>query len=150
MKTKLAPEDYGALAVFRHGMRRYLRFSERAANNARLAPRQYQLLLALKGTPASVRPTIAELAHQLQIQHHSAVALVNRSEQMGLVRRERGTVDRREMLIRLTPAGGEVIETLVRQHLAEILAKGPDLLKALEGLLGRCTRLDEFLSREPR
>ena len=137
MKKKLAMEDYRALARFRHGLRSYLRFSERLVHNTGLEPRQYQLLLALKGTPEHTRPCIVEIARQLQVQHNSAVELVNRLERMGLVRREDGTVDRREVLVRLTPAGEEMIENLAEMHLAEILARGADFLNALHAVLGR-------------
>lgn len=137
MKKTLFADDYRALAAFRHGIRSYIRFSEKYVHNAGLEPRQYQLLLALKGTPNDTRPRIADLAHQLQIQHHSAVALVNRSEEAGLVRRERSTRDRREVLLGLTPAGDEVIENLVKVHLGEVFARGPDLLKALKTVLSR-------------
>ena len=78
MEKNLTQRDYESLAEFRHQIRRFLRFSERAAREAGLEPRQHQLLLALKGLPPNVRPKIAELAERLQIQHHSAVELVNR------------------------------------------------------------------------
>jgi MarR family len=102
MEKTLTLQDYQSLAEFRHQIRRYLRFSEKVVRNANLEPRQYQLLLALKGLPPDVRPRIAELAEQLQIQHHSAVELVDRLESSGLVRRERGKNDRREVLVTLT------------------------------------------------
>lgn len=137
MKKTLVTDDYRALATFRHGIRSYIRFSERYVRNAGLEPRQYQLLLAMKGIPNDISPRIAELAHQLQIQHHSAVELVNRSEGAGLVRRERSTRDRREVLLRLTPAGDEIIEKLVKAHLGEVFARGPHLQQALQTLLSR-------------
>jgi DNA-binding MarR family transcriptional regulator len=69
MERNLTIQDYQSLAEFRHQIRRYLRFSEKTVRNAELEPRQYQLLLALKGLPPDVRPRIAELAERLQIQH---------------------------------------------------------------------------------
>ena len=137
MKKTFVPDDYRALAAFRHSICSYIRFSKRYVHNAGLEPRQYQLLLALKGTPKDTRLRIADLAHQLQIQHHSAAELVNRSEEAGWVHRERGTRDRREVLLRLTPAGDEVKKNLVKVHLGEVIARGPDLLKALQTVLSR-------------
>lgn len=135
MEKNLTIQDYQSLAEFRHQIRRYIRFSEKVVRNANLEPRQYQLLLALKGLPANVRPRIAELAEQLQIQHHSAVELVDRLETGGLVRRERGTNDRREVLVMLTPAGEKVIRELVMYHRTELSTRGPELLDALRHVL---------------
>jgi DNA-binding MarR family transcriptional regulator len=131
MKKTLAPEDYHHLAEFRHQIRRYLRFSDAAVRAANLEPRQYQLLLALKGLSPDVRPRIGALAEQLQIQHHSAVELVDRLETGGLVRRQRGTKDRREVLVLITTAGEKVIRELVLHHRAELSLKGPALIDTL-------------------
>lgn len=140
MEKNLTLQDYQSLAEFRHQIRRYIRFSEKVVRNANLEPRQYQLLLALKGLPANVRPRIAELAEQLQIQHHSAVELVDRLEDGGLVHRERGTNDRREVLVVLTPTGERVIRELVIYHRAELSTRGPELLEALRRVLRNNTR----------
>jgi DNA-binding MarR family transcriptional regulator len=135
MKKSLTVEDYQSLAEFRHQIRRYLRFSDAAVRGSDLEPRQYQLLLALKGLPANVRARIGELAEQLQIQHHSAVELVDRLEASGLVRRQRGTHDRREVLVVLTPAGEKVIRELVLHHRTELFTRGPALIEALRRVL---------------
>lgn len=142
MKKTLTLDDYQSLAEFRYQIRRYLRFSERAVRNAGLEPRQYQLLLALKGLPANVRPRVGELAEQLQIQHHSAVELLDRLEQSGLVRRKRGTVDRREVLIAITPAGERLIRDLVLHHRAEVSSRGPALIDALQRVLDGARKSD--------
>ena len=89
MKT-LTLSDYQALAELRYQIRRFLHFSEQAARAAGLEPRQHQLMLALKGLPEGVRPAIRELAERMQIQHHSAVELVNRLAAGGYVRRGTG------------------------------------------------------------
>ena len=80
---KLGVADYQALAEFRHQIRKFLRFSEHAVREAGLETGQYQLMLAIKGMPEGVRPRIRELANRMQIQHHSAVELVNRLEAGG-------------------------------------------------------------------
>ena len=135
MEKNLTIQDYQSLVEFRHQIRRYLRFSEKVVRNAELEPRQYQMLLALKGLPPEVRPRIAELAERLQIQHHSAVELTDRLEKSGLVRRQRGSKDRREVLVLLTPSGEKVIRDLVLYHRAELSTRGPALLEALQGVL---------------
>jgi len=127
----LTLSDYEALAELRYQIRRFLSFSEQAARAAGLEPRQHQLLLGLKGLPAKARPTIGELAERLQIQHHSAVELVNRLSAAGYIRRARAGEDRREVLLSLTPRGEKVLRTLSLHHRAELRSAGPALVKAL-------------------
>jgi DNA-binding MarR family transcriptional regulator len=131
MEKNLTQRDYESLSEFRHQIRRFLRFSERVARDAGLEPRQHQLLLAIKGLPPDVRPKIAEVAERLQIQHHSAVELVNRLEAGGFVHRERGSLDRREVLLQLTPRGERVLRDLSLHHRAELRSQGPALLENL-------------------
>jgi len=127
----LTLSDYEALAELRYQIRRFLSFSEQAARAAGLEPRQHQLLLGLKGLPAKARPTIGELAERLQIQHHSAVELVNRLSAAGYIRRARAGEDRREVLLSLTPRGEKVLRKLSLHHRAELRSAGPALVKAL-------------------
>src|ERR1700739_90753 len=100
----LTLSDYTSLAELRYQIRCFLSFSEQAARAAGLEPRQHQLLLSLKGLPRDGRPTIAELVERMQIQHKSAVKLVNRLAAAVLIRRSRGE-DRREVLLELTSKG---------------------------------------------
>jgi len=153
MERNLTIQDYQSLAEFRHQIRRYLRFSEKTVRNAELEPRQYQLLLALKGLPQGARPRIGELAERLQIQHHSAVELVNRLADAGFVRRRRSGDDRREVLLALTPKGDKVLRDLSLHHKRELRNAGPSLLLALKrviangGSLSRARRSSEKLLR---
>ena len=127
----LTLSDFEALAELRYQIRRFLSFSEQAARAAGLEPRQHQLMLGLKGLPSGKRPTIGELAERLQIQHHSAVELVNRLGASGYIRRVRGGEDRREVLLALTPKGEKVLRKLSLHHRAELRTAGPALVKAL-------------------
>ncbi|SRR5579884_837194 len=139
----VAAADYRALAEFRHQIRRFLRFSEQAARAAGLEPQQHQALLALKGLPVEREPTVRELAERLQIRHHSAVELVNRLVERGLVDRSRAEGDRRRVLLRLSPAGEALLGELSAHHLAELRAVGPALVRALDALIappGTATR----------
>ena len=123
--------DYRSLAELRYQIRCFLAFSEQAARAAGLEPRQHQLMLSLKGLPPGARPTIGEVAERLQIQHHSAVELVNRLSVSGYVRRHRGGDDRREVLLALTPRGEKVLRELSLHHRAELRSAGPALVAAL-------------------
>ena len=131
---KLSLSDYQALAEFRYQIRKFLRFSEQAVRETGLEPGQYQLLLAIKGMPEGVRPRIREVANRLQIQHHSAVELVNRLEAGGYVRRERAEDDRREVLLALTPKGERVLGELALHHHNELRSAVPSLVAALRRL----------------
>src|ERR1700739_2458202 len=132
----LTLSDYTSLAELRYQIRCFLFFSEQAARAAGLEPRQHQLLLSLKGLPEGARPTIGEGAERLQIQHHSAVELVNRLSAAGYVRRHRGGDDRREVLLTLTPRGEKVLRDLSLHHRAELRSAGPALVAALRRAMG--------------
>jgi DNA-binding MarR family transcriptional regulator len=132
MDKSLTLADYEALAGLRYQIRRFLHFSEQAAREAGLEPRQHQLMLTLKGLPAGTRPRIRELAERMQIQHHSTVELVNRLASSGCVRRHRGGEDRREVLLSLTPKGEKILRDLSLHHKRELRTQGPALVAALK------------------
>jgi len=135
---KITDSDYQSLAEFRHQIRRFLHFSEQAARAAGIEPQQHQLLLALKGLGnEGTPPTIGVLAGRLQVQHHSAVELVDRLVERGLAGRSRDPDDRRQVLIHLTPRGEAELEKLAMCHLAELRSNGPALVGALEALIRR-------------
>ena len=132
MDKTLALSDYQELAELRYQVRRFLHFSEQAARDMELEPQQHQLMLALKGLPSGMHPTIGTLAERLQLQHHSTVELVNRLSAGGLVRRSRADDDRRQVLLVLTPKGEKVLRELSVGHKAELRTRGPALVSALE------------------
>jgi DNA-binding MarR family transcriptional regulator len=135
METPLTPYDYQSLAELRYQIRLFSHFSEQAARSAGLNPSQHQLMLALKGLPQNLRPSIRELAKRLQIRHHSTVELVNRLVRSGYVRRRRGNDDRREVLISLTVDGEQVLRELSLHHRAELRKAGPALIGALRAVM---------------
>ncbi len=116
---RISDADYGRLASFRLALRRFLRFSENEARRVGISPAQYQLLLFVRGFPGPP-PAIATLAERLQITHHSAVGLVDRSVRSGLVRRVRDSVDARRVRVELSPRGAAVLQRLVRAHSPEV------------------------------
>jgi DNA-binding MarR family transcriptional regulator len=128
-------ESYRALAEFRHQLRLFLHFSEEQARSHATEPQQHQALLALKGMPESQRLTIRELAARLVLRHHTTVELVNRLETAGFVRRGADAVDKRQILLHLTPKGNRKLQSLSVAHQEELARKGPELLKALRAIL---------------
>ena len=127
--------DYHALAEMRYQIRRFLRFSEQAAREEGLVPQQHQLLLALKGLPAGRKATISELAERLQLRHHSTVELIDRLVKRGLTARLRDDVDRRRVIVQLTPQGEHLLVNLSLLHCTELQTAGPALVRALRPLL---------------
>jgi len=116
----LTKTDYESLSEFRYQLRRFLRFSEDAAQSEGLTPLQYQLLLHVKGFPGREWAAVGELAERLQTQQHGVVALVTRCEAIGLVARSPGETDRRQVQVRLTAAGEKCLERLAEQHRVEL------------------------------
>jgi DNA-binding MarR family transcriptional regulator len=129
--------DFQALAEFRYQIRRFLHFSEEAARRAGIEPQQHQLLLAIKGLPTALRPTIRTLAERMQLQHHSAVELIDRLERTGLVARQRSEADRREVLVEMSPKGERLLRELSLYHQDELRNNGPMLAQTLRRLISR-------------
>ena len=92
---------------------------------------QHQLLVAVKGHPGQVAPTIGDLAGYLLLRHHSMVELVNRAEAADFVRRRPDAADARVVRVELTEKGDRLVTQLTRAHLAEL----HDLAAALHDLI---------------
>jgi DNA-binding MarR family transcriptional regulator len=101
-----SPEDVARVADFRAALRRFLRTTERNARSAGLTPQRYLLLLMIKGAAdGSEQSTVTELAERLQLAQSTVTELVRRAEEIGLVERERSSVDGRIAHLRLTAEG---------------------------------------------
>ena len=118
----LNKHDFETLADFRYQIRKFVRFSEQVARQHGIMPRQYLLLLQIKGYPGRDWATVGELAERLQAQHHGVVALISRCEKQGFVERRRSAEDRRRIEIRLLEKGETVLDELARLHRAELLS----------------------------
>ena len=127
--------DFKAMSELRYQIRRFLRFSETAARQAGIEPQQHQLLLAVRGLPENLKPTIGVLAERMQLQHHSTVELVDRLADRGLLLRLRATDDRRQVLVKLTHDGEEFLKKLSLHHLQELQSAGPKFVKILQQLI---------------
>lgn len=133
MEPGLTDDDYRALHEFRYAIRRFLRFSEEAARAAGIEPQHHQILLAIR---AGYAESVAMLAERMQLQHHSTVELIDRVEARGLAQRTRSEQDHRQVVISLTPAGEDVLRDLSLHHRDQLRSEGPDLIRALESVLG--------------
>ena len=133
-KNKFTKEHYEMLAEFRYALRKFIRFSENAAQAAGITPQQHQAMLAIKGFPDRDQINIGELAERLQILHHSAVGLVNRLVLEKYVRRMHDKQDRRQVNLTLTPRGEAVLEKLSAAHREQLRRVGPQINRLLESL----------------
>lgn len=109
------------LASFRYQLRKFLRFSERAAISQGLTPQQHQLLLGVAGYNGARRATISDLAEFLQERHNSVVELVGRAVRKGLIRKDHDPNDRRYVYVSLTPRGEVTLAKLAELHRDEIV-----------------------------
>jgi DNA-binding MarR family transcriptional regulator len=139
MRFELTTRDYAQLASFRHALRGFLRFSEAAAAQEGLTSQHYQAMLILRGWPEGQPVSINDLAQQLLIKHNSAVGLVDRLVNEGLVVRKASAVDRRKVELHLSSGGRHVLARLAAMHRAELRRVGPIMKRFFSEL----TRDDE-------
>jgi DNA-binding MarR family transcriptional regulator len=133
--------DYRTLAELRYQVRRFLRTREVAARAAGVEPQHYLLLLQIKGLEGARPATVGTLAERLQLRHHTVVALVDRLVTRGLVARQRTPSDRRQVVVKLRPAGEAVLKKLALYSIEELRTEGPALVVALTRLIGRAVEL---------
>ena len=147
MERPVSKDEYVALAEFRHGLRQFLRFSEGAARNHGLTPQQHQLLLAIKGFPGRDWATVNELAERLQLQQHSVVGIISRSEQAGFVVRLSHEEDLRVTEVHLTKEGDLVLESLTLAHREELQRTG-EFLATVSRMLGTKPQIEDSTADE--
>ena len=129
----MSDADYTRLADFRHALRRFLLFSERAAAAEGLTAAQHQALLVIRGRAAGTT-TISVLAERLCLKHHTAVELTQRLEAAGLVEKQADPADRRAVILALSPEGAARLERLTLTHKSELGQIGPEILTLLQSL----------------
>lgn len=130
-RSALDKTHYETLAAWRHALRRFLKFSQAAAQSAGIPPQQHQALLAIKGFPERDYVTVGELAERLHLKHHSAVGLVDRLSKRQLVQRRTSATDRRRIEVQLTRRGEALVARLSAAHLRELRELKPELKRLL-------------------
>jgi len=124
--------DYQALARFRYELRKFLAFSETAAREEKLTPKQHQALLSIKGFSREKPVSVGDLANILLIRHHTAVELMDRMTRLRLVARTADPDDRRRILVRLTAKGERRLHRLSKSHFEELSNVGEALTEILQ------------------
>ena len=134
MSEPFSAEEVARVADFRAALRRFLRISERNARAAGLTPQRYLLLLMIKGAADhSEQSTVTQLAERLQLAQSTVTELVRRAEEIGLVERERSSVDGRIAHLRLTAEG----ERRLGKTFSSNATERQMLLDALDSIRGR-------------
>jgi DNA-binding MarR family transcriptional regulator len=131
-RKSLGDRDYDRLLAFRVGLRQFLRWSSEQAAAVGLTPTQHQLLLAIRGHSDPHGPSVGEAADYLCIRHHSAVQLIDRTEQLGFIQRSRNHEDRRVVRLTLTHAGLDKLAELSTTHVEELRRLAPLVDQFLE------------------
>jgi DNA-binding MarR family transcriptional regulator len=116
----LTKSAFEQLSDFRYQMRRFERFSERAARSHGITPLQYLMLLHIKGYPGRDFAHVGELAERLQAQPNGVVALITRCEARGFVQRRPSGRDGREVEVHLLKKGERLLVKLAALHRAEL------------------------------
>ena len=127
----IGPEQYRALARFRHELRRFLSFSEAAAGATGLPAQQHQALLAIAGHDGAGAPTVGDLAERLVVAPHTAAELVSRMADAELVTKTHPPADRRRTELALTAKAEGLLAGLTEAHLRELEQLEPALARAL-------------------
>jgi DNA-binding MarR family transcriptional regulator len=78
--------------------------------------------------------SIGELADSLLIKNHSAVGLVARLVERGLVRRSASEADRRRVLLTLEPRGDEVLARISQNNIGKLAGAAKSLRRVLSTL----------------
>lgn len=127
--------DYASLAAFRYALRRFMRFSAAAAQEAGLTPTQHQALLTIKGHPNDKAISVGQLAEHLFVAPHTAAELVMRLEDAGLLDKTPDPNDRRRVGLHLTGKAERALRRLSDIHMQEIREIAPGLIGTLQTLL---------------
>ena len=121
-RNSLKKEEFKTLSDFRYQLRSFVRFSEDITDRFGVTNLQYQLLLHIKGYKDREWATIGELAERLQTHHNGVVSLASRCEKLGFIYRQRGTADKREVQLYLTPEGNNLVTKIAGLHRDELLS----------------------------
>lgn len=130
--------EYRALGEFRRALREFLAYSEDGAEEHGLSPQQHQALLAIRAHWGPEPMSIGELAERLLVKHHSAVGLVDRMAERGLISRVASPADRRRVLLELTPEARRILSEISVRNLARL----KDTSRSLSAVVRNVRRLE--------
>jgi len=121
-----------AAAHFRAALQHFLKRSEQVTRGVGLTQQRYQLLLMVKAG-STEGTSVTALARRLEIAQTTAVELVSRAADAGLVERRASPTDARVALVRLTEEGERRFArafTALREERAELARAFVDVGRA--------------------
>lgn len=119
-RPRVTDADYTRLLRVRTRLRKFEHWSAEQAAAMGLTASQHQLLLAVRGHEGEVGPTIGEVAEYLLVRPNTAVELVNRTQELGLINRRRDGPDHRVVRLALTAEGRKRLNALSADHIEEL------------------------------
>jgi len=119
-RPRVTDADYARLLRLRTRLRQFEHWSAEQAAAMGLTASQHQLLLAIRGHGDADGPTIGDVADYLLVRHNTAVELVNRTQELGLIDRHRDGTDHRVVRLTLTDEGRNRLNALSADHLEEL------------------------------
>ena len=134
--------DYARLLALRTRLRAFEHWSAEQAAAHGLTASQHQLLLAIRGHQHGLGPTISEVAEYLVIRHNTAVELVDRTQELGLLERRRDPEDHRIVRLALTDEGAARLAELSGAHIEELARLGPMIDVLTDELADRADQFD--------
>ncbi|MGN6413129.1 MarR family winged helix-turn-helix transcriptional regulator [Flexivirga sp.] len=119
-RPRVTDADYTRLLRLRTRLRKFEHWSAEQAAAMGLTASQHQLLLAIRGHQDDDGPTIGDVADYLLVRHNTAVELVNRTQELGLIDRHRDGSDHRVVRLALTEEGRKRLNALSADHIEEL------------------------------
>ncbi|GAB3491938.1 MarR family winged helix-turn-helix transcriptional regulator [Flexivirga lutea] len=119
-RPRVTDADYTRLLRLRTRLRKFEHWSAEQAAAMGLTASQHQLLLAIRGHKDDDGPTIGDVADYLLVRHNTAVELVNRTQELGLIDRHRDGSDHRVVRLALTEEGRKRLNALSADHIEEL------------------------------
>jgi DNA-binding MarR family transcriptional regulator len=113
-------QEYRDQAAFRVALYAFLHYADEQAREVGLTPKQWLLLLTLRGHRDYPSVSIRDLADALQIRQSSTSLLVDRAVHHGYLRRVTATDDRRKVMVSLTESGQRLLDTVMEANRREL------------------------------
>jgi len=128
-------DGYARLLAVRTRLRQFEHWSAQQAAAHGLTASQHQLLLAVRGHRDPAGPTVNDIADYLFVRHNTAVELINRTQELGVLERVRDPEDQRAVRLRLTAQGRRLLRALARSHVEELARLAPLVDELVEKLV---------------
>ena len=144
MTTPQSPKDAAQepfIGTMRELVRVYQAFSAYSESFVRqhgLTPAQFDVIATLGNTPGM---SMGDIGDKTLITKGTLTGVVDRLETKGLIEREVPPENRRCVVVKLTPAGNQLFESIFPAHIADLKQRfevlKPSELELLRGLLNR-------------